>query len=87
MKIILERRRKFQLTSSLDRQYSAFSYQYCFKDNEKLSLLHSHTLFHLWNEGINFTNILHAAFMHEDPKRLTIDCIFCAFGICARKNF
>jgi len=41
--------------------------------------------------GVNFTNILDAAFMRTDPKSAqktdVLTVFFCAFGICTCKNF
>ena len=40
--------------------------------------------------GVNFTNILQAAFTRADPKSakktVKLSSFFCAFGICARKS-
>jgi len=39
--------------------------------------------------GVNFINILQAAFTRADPesakKELQLDCLCCSFEICARK--
>jgi len=49
----------------------------------RLSLTHAHT-----QEGVNFTNILCAAFKQADPrsakKYSQVIILFCAFGICAQ---
>jgi len=41
--------------------------------------------------GVNFVNILRAAFVQADPKSAEktddlIDCISCGFGICGHKS-
>jgi len=40
--------------------------------------------------GVNFINVLHAAFTHTNPKSAKKDSqvvnIFCAFGICPLKS-
>jgi len=40
--------------------------------------------------GVNFNNILWAAFTHEDPKSIKrhwwLDSLFCTFGICFHKS-
>jgi len=40
--------------------------------------------------GVDFTNVLQAAFTHTDPKSAKshwwFECLFYAFGICARKG-
>ena len=39
--------------------------------------------------GVNFTNVLQAAFTLADPestkKAAQLDSLFCAFGVCMRK--
>jgi len=40
-----------------------------------------------WTPGVNFINVLLAAFVCADPKsikRLKLDCLICAFGICLK---
>ncbi len=40
--------------------------------------------------GVDFPNISCAVFTNADPKiskKTELDCLFCTFGICARKSF
>jgi len=54
-------------------------------------LLKSYFEYLLLKAEINFTNILFKAFNRADPESAKKDwqliCIFCTFGICARKSF
>jgi len=55
----------------------------------KLTTGDPHTQFR--HNGVNFINVLRAAFAHSDPKSTkktdNMTAFFCTFGIFARKSF